>query len=78
MGSPAADPSLITQLSVLVLQQSSWFQPPHFAACAVALCDLGVSDPAVWMNLVAAAEHKVGAFTFSQLAATVEALAAVG
>jgi hypothetical protein len=30
------------------------------------------------MNLVAAAEHKVGAFTFSQIAATLEALAAAG
>jgi hypothetical protein len=72
------DPQLIPQLSVLVLQHSSWFQPVHFAAAAVALADLGVSDAAVWDNLTAAAQHKVGAFTFPQLAATLEALAAAG
>lgn len=72
------DPALITQLTVLILQQSSWFQPAHFAPAAVALSDLGVVDPAVWDNLTAAAQHKVGAFTFPQLAATLEALAAVG
>jgi hypothetical protein len=66
------------QLTVLVLQQSSWFQPAHFAAAAVAFADLGVSDPAVWDSLTAAAQHKVRAFTFPQLAATLEALAAAG
>lgn len=74
----APDPAFITQLAVLLLRHSSWFQPKHFAATAVALCDLGVSDGAVWDNLTAAAEHKVGAFTFPQLAATLEALAAAG
>jgi hypothetical protein len=70
--------SLVGHLTVLVLQQSSWFQPTHFAASAVALSGLGVSDPAVWDSLTAAAQHKVGAFTFPQLAATLEALAATG
>lgn len=60
------------------MQQSSWFQPAHFAATAVALSDLGVSDPAVWDSLTAAAQHKVGAFTFPQLAAILEALASAG
>lgn len=71
-------PEPVSQLTVLVLQNSSWFQPVHFAAAAVALADLGVCDAAVWDNLTAAAQHKVGAFTFPQLAATLEALAAAG
>lgn len=44
----------------------------------MALADLGVSDPAVWHSLTAAAQHKLGAFTFPQLTATLEALAAAG
>jgi len=74
---PAAA-SLVAELAVLVLEHSSWFQPTHFATCSVALASMGVVDVAVWDNLTAAAEHKVGAFTFPQLASMLEALAAAG
>lgn len=73
-----ADASLVAELAVLVLEHSSWFQPTHFATCSVALSSIGVVDVAVWDNLTAAAEHKVGAFTFPQLASMLDALAAAG
>lgn len=75
---PGAAADVAAQLAVLVLEQSSWFQPAHFAASAVGLAALGVIDPVVWDNFTAAAEHKVGAFTFAQLATTMEALAVAG
>lgn len=66
------------RLAALVLQASSWFQPVHFAASAVAMGKCQMEDAAFWSNLVAAAEHKVGAFTFEQLAKVLEVLATIG
>jgi hypothetical protein len=70
--------TLLQELSALLLQSSSWFQPAHFAAAAAAMCSCGVADAEFWENLVAAAEHKVGALSFAQLAQMLTALATVG
>eukprot|EP00878_Enallax_costatus_P018638 GHUV01019629.1.p1 GENE.GHUV01019629.1~~GHUV01019629.1.p1 ORF type:complete len:269 (+),score=104.01 GHUV01019629.1:307-1113(+) len=72
------DNNLLQQLAAQILQASSWFQPVHFTAAAVAMGKCRMEDPAFWGNLVAAAEHKVGAFTFEQLAKVLEVLATVG
>lgn len=69
---------VLHQLAVLILEASSWFQPVHFTAAAVAMGACQLYDPALWNNLVAAAEHKVGAFTFQQLAQVLQTLATVG
>jgi hypothetical protein len=71
-------PTLLQELSVLLLQASSWFQPAHFAAAAAAMCSCGVTDAEFWDNVVAAAEHKVGALSFAELAQFLTALAVVG
>lgn len=68
----------LQQLAVLLLEASSWFEPVHFASATVAMGSCCFRDPAFWNNLVAAAEHKVGAFTFQQLAQVLQVLATVG
>lgn len=75
---PPACASLLPQLAALVLQASSWFQPSHFAAAAAAMCSCGMEDPEFWDNFTAAADHKVGAFSFQQLAQVLAVLATVG
>eukprot|EP00879_Flechtneria_rotunda_P025294 GHRR01026871.1.p1 GENE.GHRR01026871.1~~GHRR01026871.1.p1 ORF type:complete len:225 (+),score=106.39 GHRR01026871.1:187-861(+) len=75
---PPADHSLIQQLAALTLQHASWFQPAHFASAAVNMCEVDLEDATFWENLAAAAEHKVGAFSFQQLSQVLEAFAIVG
>eukprot|EP00775_Hariotina_reticulata_P005825 gene5825-6066_t len=75
-GSRSTQWIVVKQLAALTIHHSSWFQPVHFSTCAVALACCGLTDHLFWNNFILAAEHKVAAFSFSQLTHVLVALAA--
>jgi len=69
---------VVKQLAALIIQHSSGFQPTHFATCAVAMACCRLTDNVFWNNFLLAAEHKVAAFSFSQLSHILVAVAIAG